>query len=143
MTQTTDANDIKDKMTDAGAQVAADIKQSASHAVSDATDTVAERVENVADATAAARDELHGDSPVDPVLGQAVDVLGQVAEHLRGADLNSVARDVSDLAKRHPVLALGGAALVGFAAARFLKAGPAPDRETLAGDPWIGHEERL
>ncbi|WP_299658331.1 hypothetical protein [uncultured Tateyamaria sp.] len=140
--RTLDAETIKSKAAEAGQQAADSLKSAAEQQVGDATDTAAARVENVAQATSAARSELPADSPVDPLLGQAVDALGQVAEHLRHADIQSLTRDVGDYAKRHPVLALGGAALVGFAAARFLKAGTPPDRKALAGDPWAGHEER-
>ncbi|WP_299629272.1 hypothetical protein [uncultured Tateyamaria sp.] len=142
MTNTSASASVAQTVTDAGQRAAADLNDAVDTQVSKATTEAAQRVDTVAQATEAARDELPADSAVDPMLGQAVDVLGQVAEHLRGADLNALAHEAGDLAKRHPVLALGGAALVGFAAARFLKAGSGPDRAALAGDPWATNEGR-
>jgi hypothetical protein len=48
--------------------------------------------------------------------------LSQAAEVLRDKDLGSLTQDVSTFARRNPSLFLGGAALLGFAAARMMKA---------------------
>ncbi len=55
------------------------------------------------------------------------DSVADAAERMRGMSLNDVARDTTDFARRHPAAFLSGAALVGFAAARFLKASAVDD----------------
>lgn len=101
----------------------------------------AEHVASAAAAADAARDELPQDHLASPVLDHTVQMLGQVADHLKDTDVSALAREAGDFARRNPALVLGGAALLGFAAARFLKAGPAPDT-AVAQDPWTDHLER-
>lgn len=132
---------IGSKLSDAAERTADTVKQSAAQEAEHAKDRVADHVSAVADATEAARDELPDGSMADPLLDQAVAALGQVADHLKDRDLNTLAADVGEFAKRNPALALGGAALVGFAAARFLKAGSAPRPSTQNDDLWSGHLE--
>lgn len=62
----------------------------------------------------------------DSYQAQAADYLAdsllEAADRIRAQDLDSVAREARDFARRNPAVVLGGAALLGFAAARLLKA---------------------
>ncbi len=138
-------------MSEPGTQTAlkneiASARQQMTDGVKNAADTVkadaANEVSNVAEAAEAARDTLPEDHVADPMLDHAVQALGQVAEHLKSTDIDALAHQASDFARRNPALVLGGAALLGFAAARFLKAGPQRAVATAPQDPWTDHLER-
>lgn len=132
---------VASKLSHAAQRTAESAKHAAQHEAEQAKDRVADQVSAVADATETARDELPEASIVNPLLDQAVAALGQAADHLKHRDLNRLAEDAADFTRRNPALALGAAALVGFAAARFLKAGPAPRHPADCDDPWSGHLE--
>ncbi len=138
-------------MSEPGTQTAlkneiASARQQMTDGVKNAADTVkadaANEVSSVAEAAEAARDTLPEDHIADPMLDHAVQALGQVAEHLKSTDIDALAHQASDFARRNPALVLGGAALLGFAAARFLKAGPQRAVATAPQDPWTDHLEQ-
>jgi len=129
-----------DRIAKAGRDATASLTDAADAHLSQVKDDVADRVSSVASAATAARSELPAGSLADPLLEQAVDAFGKVSSHLQDADISDLAREAGDFARRNPVLVLGGAALLGFAAARFLKADPV--RNTDAPDPWADHLER-
>lgn len=133
---------LNDEITAAGQQMADDISETATQQAHALKADAASEVAAVAEAAEAARDSLPENHVAEPVLDQAVHALGHVAEHLKTADIDALTRQASDFARRNPALVLGGAALVGFAAARFLKAGPHPDTSASAHDPWANHLER-
>ncbi|MFZ7093895.1 hypothetical protein [Primorskyibacter sp. 2E233] len=71
--------------------------------------------------------------------------LQEVARQVDGAiarfseqGLEETLADVTQFARRNPLLFLGGAALAGFAAARVLKA-ETPPQSAPGNDPWSGH----
>jgi len=74
---------------------------------------------------------------VDHVACQIEDIAGR----LRKSDLGAVTREVSDIARRHPALFIGGAAVLGFAVTRVLKARDPEARGQPAqeADPWVAH----
>jgi hypothetical protein len=59
--------------------------------------------------------------------------LAQAADVLRHKDLGALGNDVATFARRNPALFLGGAALLGFAAARMMKA---TDRAAASGSAY-------
>jgi len=95
-------------------------------------------VTNAANAANAAGAEFEGDSLQARVAHQVAEQVEGVAAQLRSADLGSITRDVSQFARKNPALFVGGAALLGFAATRFLKArDPEPEEHaSKAGNPW-------
>ncbi len=111
-----------------------------------AKSSVAGEVSNVASALRTAADEMRSGSPQERTFGQIAEGLADASEAIRQKDLGEVARDLSDFARRNPLVFLGGAALVGFAATRFAKAS-AETREdetrsrTPAGSYQGGHTE--
>jgi len=129
---------LKNEIASARQQMTADVKDAADSVKADA----ASEVSSVAQAAEAARDALPQDHLADPMLDHAVQALGQVAKHLKSTDIDALAHQASDFARRNPALVLGGAALLGFAAARFLKAGSQTVAVTAPQDPWTDHLER-
>ena len=66
--------------------------------------------------------------------------LEHVASVIRDTDLRRTANQVSRFARENPAVFLGGAALIGFAAARFMKSsGVHTDHDRSDDDPWAGH----
>lgn len=87
----------------------------------------ADETSKVASALRRASEDLSSGSPQERFIGQIADGVADAAERMRGMTAGDVARDTTEFARRHPVAFLGGAALVGFATARFLKASAADD----------------
>ena len=56
------------------------------------------------------------------LLREAADGLKQIARAVEGKNIGTLAGDLADFGRRNPVAYLGGAALVGFALARFARA---------------------
>ncbi len=110
--------------------------EEARHAREAAADTAREKAEQVRDAA----DSFDAESFARQITERIADDLGQAARTVRGADMGSVADDLSDFARRQPALFYGGAAVLGFAAARMLKASERADRddghEPAGSDPW-------
>ncbi|AHD08509.1 hypothetical protein [Phaeobacter gallaeciensis] len=100
----------------------------------------------VARAADAAASELPQGSFQAEAAQQLAQGLEQFADKVRTADIDKVLRDTGDFARKNPMLFLGGAALLGFAATRFLKS-TAPDSghattvaDDTADDPWGSYE---
>ncbi|AHM05121.1 hypothetical protein roselon_02823 [Roseibacterium elongatum DSM 19469] len=63
------------------------------------------------------------------------DNLSDAARSIRDTDLTHVADDLASFARRQPLLFFGGAALLGFAAGRMLKASERADTDTTGLSP--------
>lgn len=107
-------------------------------------DYAAEEASRVASALRRASRDLNEGSPQERFVGQIADGVADAADRMRGMSLQDFARDTTDFARRHPAAFLSGAALIGFAAARFIKAStgeevaqhlPASRREAPSGGP--------
>tara|TARA_R100001369_G_scaffold11247_1_gene24717 strand:- start:169 stop:720 length:552 start_codon:yes stop_codon:yes gene_type:complete len=132
-TKPEDNRDIKDKARDAAGKAAADAKaragdvadtvasEAASYAES-AKGAAADEVQNVSSALRTAAEEMRRGSPQERTFGQIADSLADASDAVRDKDLGEMVGAVSDFAKRNPMVFLGGAALLGFAATRFAKA---------------------
>jgi hypothetical protein len=83
---------------------------------------VAEEVSSVAHALRTAADDLREGSAQERTFAQIADTLADTAEAIRDKDLGEMVREATDMARRHPMTFLGGAALLGFTAVRFAKA---------------------
>lgn len=87
-----------------------------------AKSSVADEVSGVASALRTAADEMRNGSPQERTFGQMAEGLADASDALRDKDLGTMVDDVTQFARKNPLLFLGGAALVGFAATRFAKA---------------------
>ena len=141
--------DAKTEMHDAAEEaktrakgVVDEVKAQARHAAEDAKETVkaevrhrtdaargaaAGEVSNVASALRKAAQESRHGSPQERTFGQIADTLADVSEQIGNKDLGDLVSDTSSFARRHPMTFLAGAALAGFALARFVKASETDD----------------
>lgn len=99
------------------------VRDKAAEQTDRAREAVAGEVSGVAQALRTAADELRDGSAQERTFAQIADTLADAAEAIRGKDLGEVVSEASHMARRHPVAFLGGAALLGFTAIRFAKAG--------------------
>ncbi|MFA8384675.1 MAG: hypothetical protein ACEPO2_03575 [Pelagibaca sp.] len=85
----------------------------------------------------------HGSLPdtlQDAALAQLGAQINGIAARLQDTSVDEMVDDVALFARRNPLLFLGGAALAGFAAARFLKSGGGSQTSHEDEfDPWSGH----
>lgn len=124
---------IKSEATNKAADVAASLKETAA----DVKDAAASQAHDVAyQAKGAAADQISGvatalrdaasglttGSAAERTLGQIANGFADASESLHGKDLGELVTAASDVARRNPMVFIGGAMLLGFAASRFLKA---------------------
>jgi hypothetical protein len=83
---------------------------------------VATEVQNVANALRHASEELRGGSAQERTLGQIASTIADASDVIRDKDLGEIVTMVRKAGRDHPALFLGGAALLGFVASRYLKA---------------------
>ncbi|MBQ2260033.1 MAG: hypothetical protein II336_01545 [Loktanella sp.] len=130
---TKDPSFDKEDVKAAAGSVAADIKNAALNkyeeavtevraSADDAKAGVADEVKDVAAALRRASEEMRGGSPQERTLGQISSSLADAADKLHDKDLGEMVEMASKVARNNPMLFLGGAALLGFAASRFAKA---------------------
>ncbi len=110
-------------------------------AADQATDQAEMEVTRAVDAAVAASKEFEPGSLQAQAAGQIAAQLQTVASSISDTDLAAATAKAKTFARENPALFLGGAALLGFAAARFLKASDPEGRGALLGDtdPWTGH----
>ena len=130
--QTDAANPVKDAAAVVGS-VAADLRNAAVHKfdetvtevksqANDAKANVATEVKDVAMALRRASADLRDGSAQERTLGQLANGLADASDAIRDKDLGEILQSVSKVARDNPVLFLGGAVLLGFAASRYAKA---------------------
>jgi uncharacterized protein YjbJ (UPF0337 family) len=88
----------------------------------EAKDNVAGEVKDVATALRRAAEDLRSGSAQERTLGQVANGIADASDALRDKDLGEMVTSVSKIARDNPVLFLGGAMLLGFAASRYAKA---------------------
>lgn len=102
-------------------------------------ETARHRTVGTEDAETAGQDS-RPDTLQDAALAQLGAQINVIAARLQDTSVDEMVDDVALFARRNPLLFLGGAALAGFAAARFLKSGGGSQTsEEGAFDPWSGH----
>ena len=88
----------------------------------DTKSDVADEVKDVASALRRASEELRGGSAQERTLGQIADTIADASDSIRDKDIGEILALVSRKGRENPILFLGGAALLGFAASRYAKA---------------------
>lgn len=135
------AEDVGHAAKDAARDISAKAKAEASNLADKAYDVADSKLEEgKAEATAQmdrtaeqirnAGHEFGDDSYQAQAAEYLASNLSQAAEMIRGKDLGALVDDVTLFARRNPALFLGGAALLGFAAARLMKASERDGRTT-------------
>lgn len=111
--------------------------QDASNAAREQSDKakslVADEISSVSSALRTAAKEMRSGSPQERTFGQIAEGLADASDALRDKDLGTMVGDVSRFARSNPMVFLGGAALIGFAATRFAKASD-EGRTQMPGD---------
>lgn len=120
----------------AASQKYEEAKKQAQSMAEDTKSDVADEVKDVASALRRASEELRSGSAQERTLGQIADMIADASDSIRDKDLGEILAMVSRKGRENPVLFLGGAALLGFAASRYAKASgghaaspDAPDRK--------------
>lgn len=121
---------------DLGAQAKTAAAQEAVSQADKAKQATADKVQQAADAADAAASQLDSRSPQAEAMQQVADHIEGVASQLRHADVRELASQATAIARRNPLLFIGGAAIAGFAAARFLKARDPQPMQAAQRDPW-------
>jgi hypothetical protein len=118
------ASEVKEEVKERASRVASDVKQQAASMAEQRKGRLADQVHGVAEALRATGQKLHEDQneQIAPLADAAAERIDGIANYVREHDLASLYNDVNRFARRHPELIVGGALLLGFALARFLKA---------------------
>lgn len=99
----------------------------------DAKASVADDVNDVANALRKASQDLRNGSAQERTLGQIANGLADASDALRDKDLGEIMGAISKIARQNPMLFLGGAVMLGFAASRFAKASTSQPGESTLG----------
>ena len=97
-------------------------KSTATEKAGEAKAQAADELSRTARGLEAAAAEMEGSPLQQDLLREAADGLKQIAHAVEGKSLGTMAADLSEFGRQNPVAYLGGAALVGFALARFARA---------------------
>lgn len=97
-------------------------------------------VEQVAQTIRRVSTDMQQDQPqIADVAMTAADQAERIASYLRETDVRQMVSTVEDVARRQPLLFLGGAFILGMAASRFIKAaGAGSDSTTMSGSRRLG-----
>lgn len=134
---TTLADDAQNQLRDIGKAVKDRVATEAGAKADTVRHAAADQAQSAADAAEAAVDQFDSNSFQAQAAHRIADQIEGVAAQLRTTDINSLVTQTSDFARRNPLLFIGGAAALGFAATRFLKArNPQPATASDHDDPW-------
>jgi hypothetical protein len=109
-------------------------KSAATEKVEETRDLATGEIARTADGLEAAAREMEGSPFQQDLLREAAAGLKQIAHAVEGKSIGAMATELSEFGRRNPVAYLGGAALVGFALARFARAST-PAGTTAASSP--------
>ncbi|MDX5414200.1 MAG: hypothetical protein LPK02_14270 [Rhodobacterales bacterium] len=119
------ADTLRNTVHDAAGKVSSEVSGAAEKARSGA----AQEVKQIADALHTAAGELHEGSSQQRMFHRLADNVDHMSKAMNDKNLGDMLNDLNDLARRNPMLFLGGAALAGFAATRLATAS-SPDKRT-------------
>lgn len=123
-------SEIRDEATEMAEQA----RRRAEAKAMEAKNNLADRGRGMAERLRSAGHEFGDGSMPDRYVGQMADSLSNAADAFASKDLGSLIADTANFARRNPAAFVGGAALLGFATARFLKSSsPEPDYGSGSG----------
>lgn len=113
-----------DQAKETAQNVASQAQDRAREQVDQRTTEAGERVSSTAEDIRSVGQELRSQGKEGPakVAEQAADRIDRAGSYLRDSDADRLLHDLEDFGRRQPWAVVGGAVVVGFAAARFLKA---------------------
>jgi hypothetical protein len=101
----------------------ADATRQAKGMASAQKDLLAEQLDEVASAVGRVADDMEQQSgPSAPYIRMLADNAGKLSETVRSNDVDQILSIAQDFGRKQPVAFLGAAALLGFAASRFITA---------------------
>jgi hypothetical protein len=131
---------MKEQVVDQARNTFRDARDKATSSLGEGRRQAADQIGGIASAFHSASEHLR-DENQERIAGLADSLAGQVdqvANYLRDADFNRLARDLEGLARRQPALIFGAAFALGVIGARFLKSS---DRRTeIAGSRRFAYE---
>jgi ElaB/YqjD/DUF883 family membrane-anchored ribosome-binding protein len=141
--------DMSGKASEKVRAVASDLSAKASDAATAVRDTAVERMDEARDALSESGDRLaetlrraaeepEAGSVQARVLSAVASGVSTAAGTLRDRSVSDIAADLRDMARRNPGVFAAGAAVAGFALARFLRASQRRERDYPYGDMRIG-----
>ncbi|MFP7571162.1 hypothetical protein [Marivita sp. S2033] len=134
------ADQIKDRASELADDAKEAVTDTAREEAKQARDSAIHQADATADAARAAGSEFDQGSIQAAAMQQLGNQIENVASALRDKPVDEMFDDVVVFARKNPLLFLGGAAILGFAAARFMKSGNAAPRSDYASsDPWAGY----
>ncbi|PVA08191.1 hypothetical protein [Thalassorhabdomicrobium marinisediminis] len=140
MTDSTDtAQAIKDGAQDLAHKAQEQVTGAAEDAAESARQTAVEQADTYADAVHDAEQNFDPNSLQAEALRQVSSTIEGFTSQLRDKPVDEMLDDAAVFARRNPLLVLTGAAVLGFAAARFMKASPRRSSTRRGDDPWAGH----
>jgi hypothetical protein len=107
---------------DAAKSTLDEAKSTATEKAEETKDLAAGELARTAEGLHAAADKMEGSPFQQDLLREAAGGLRQIAEAVEGKSIGTLAGDLSEFGRQNPIAFLGGAALVGFALARFARA---------------------
>ena len=124
-----------DELKDEASKLSEQAKRRAEMKAREAQEAGAQQVQSLAQRMRAAGEEFGAGSLPDRYVGQMADSLSSAANAFASKDPGALIGDVAAFARRNPTAFIGGAALLGFAIARFAKASsPQPAQYGYADD---------
>ena len=104
-------------------------KSTATEKAGEVKSQAADEISKTARGLEAAAEEMEGSPLQQDLLREAADGLKQIAHAVEGKSLGTMAAELSEFGRQNPLAYLGGAALVGFALARFARASTPADAD--------------
>lgn len=129
------AREVCDDLRSKARDTAEEVKERASGFEEQQRGRMADEVSDVSNALRKAAEEMRSGSPQERTMSQIASTLADASESIRDKDLGEMASSLSDFARRNPIAYLGGAAVLGLAAARFAKAGKSGGSSGPAPEP--------
>lgn len=113
---------LLDEAKNVASHLATEAKDEASSRVSSQKDRAAKSLSSVADALRGTKDELDGSIPaMGQYADKAADTVEQLSEYIRSKNVGELVDTVERFARRESALFLGGTAVLGLLAGRFLR----------------------
>ncbi len=129
------AKDVAQDAKSRASSLAGDVKQQALSTAESGKDTLADKIDQVAQSVHRTGEKLEGEQDwIAHLVERGADELTSLADTLRTNDLQSLLSDLGGLAKRQPALFVGASIVAGFALARVGKvAATGSTTDTSAG----------
>jgi ElaB/YqjD/DUF883 family membrane-anchored ribosome-binding protein len=122
-TSSYDQTDVKQKAEETASTIATQAQQVATTQLNSQKERAASTLDAVAQSLSQASDSMRDQQPqIASIADQAVTRINDASTYVREHDLRDFVSETEQFARREPLMFLGGAFAIGFAAARFLKA---------------------